>query len=151
MANFLCLGPRTMYWVLKMAGVLGAIGSGVYSCFQMMWQYENIRLSIIHFYVTLFSVFILSAEFEILEHPWTRKLGMFLTRYIGRAIFYIFIGGLLLEHWGFVPGVWMIAAGVLNVLVLCMCKDQLDGKAAADATVPQTPGGSTAAEKPSQI
>lgn len=145
--NLLCLGPRTVYYLLKIAGIFGAISAGIYTCNKLMYDYQNIRWSIIDFYETLFSLFIVSAELEQLEHPALKKFGLFLTTYIGRAIFYIFMGGLLLDgSWGMVPGIWLLVCGVINIMALCACKEQLDKtkadiafeKAAAAKPVPVT-------------
>jgi hypothetical protein len=122
----MCFGPRTMYWLLKFAAILGAVGAGVYSCNQLMYTYTTIRWSLLHFYNTIFSLFIFSAEFELLEHPALKATFGILLSYTGRALFYFFMGGLMLDSWGYVPGIWLLCTGAANIIALCFCKAQLD-------------------------
>uniref|UniRef100_A0A6U4P6B6 Uncharacterized protein n=1 Tax=Neobodo designis TaxID=312471 RepID=A0A6U4P6B6_NEODS len=130
-----CLGPRTVYWVLKISALLGALGAGLYSSNHLIFPKDDDdkepQWVLLHFYNTLFSVLVTSAEFEVLEHPKLKAAFGVMQSYIGRAATYIFMGGLLMDGWGYVPGVWLMAVALANVLGLCFYKDQLN-KAKAD-------------------
>lgn len=130
-----CCGEKTPLYVLTGLGLLGAVGSGLYTTYMFLWEYENIRWSIIHLYLTFFSVAIVSAELGLLNHPAFKKFGMFLTTFTGRAFFYIFIGGLVLDGWGWACGIYMIALGLLNLFAQCAWSDALSAKTSATASI----------------
>jgi hypothetical protein len=125
-----CCGPRTWYWVLKVLGILGATGCGLYSSFSLIWRPGSFRWAVIFAYLVFFSVVIQSAELELLSHPWLSKYMKFLRSYFGRAAFYFFLGGLTLngvDWYDYIPGCFMIATGLLNLMVLCCAGGQLKG------------------------
>lgn len=128
--NWIC-GPKTPLYVLKALGIAGALGSGFYTTFRLMWQPENVRWAIVFFYLSLFAVIILSAELNLLKHRLFRRSGLFLTSFTGRAFFYIFMGGLMLQDYGLIPGIWMICTGFFNLFAQCMFSDALSAKPAA--------------------
>ena len=129
-----CFGPKTMTYVLKGLGVTGAVGCGWYTSFKLMWDNENVRWAIVFFYLSFFCIAIVSAELNLLNHPHFSKFGRFLTTYVGRAVFYIFIGGLLLDGNGWYPGMYMIILGVVNIVSQCLFSDQLDAQVSATTT-----------------
>jgi hypothetical protein len=135
MSKFTCLGPRTVYWMLKAAALLGALGAGLYSCNELIFPKDSddrtAQWTLLHFYNTLFSVLVTSAEFEVLEHPTLKAAFGVLQSYVGRAAVYVFMGGLLMDGWGYIPGVWLMVVATCNILGLCFFKDQLN-KAKAD-------------------
>ena len=117
--------------VLKGMGILGSFGAGFYSTYMALFapsgsEENKIRWKIIFFFLAFFSVLCTSAELNLLKHPAMAKYGVFLTSYIGRAIFYIFIGGLLLKDYGFIPGCWLLGTAILNIFALCCCKDAIE-------------------------
>jgi hypothetical protein len=120
------LGSRGTLLLLKVLGILGAIGCGEYATYSVMWHPDGFRWAILFFYIVLFSLFIITAELELLQHKVFKQFSKFLTTFTGRAIFYIFIGGLLLKDYGWIPGIWMISVGFLNVIAQCACSEALN-------------------------
>ena len=119
--------PRFLYYGLKVLGMIGALGTGMYTTFIIMWGDDlQFRTAIVFFYLAIFCVFIISAELGLLNHPHFRKFGRFLTTCVGRAAFYIFIGGLQLDGYGYITGIYMISLGVLNVLLQCFCAEKIE-------------------------
>lgn len=134
------IGSRLSQNILKALGVAGAIACGLFSTYKLMWQPESVRWAIVFFYVSFFSLFIISAELGLLNHKQFRKFGMFLTTYSGRAAFYIFLGGLLLHDYGWIPGVYMLCLGVTNVVAQCVCTGDAAARPNSTAVVAaQTP------------
>ena len=126
-------GSNTTLIILKICGLLGAVGSGLYTTFEVMYsasgeENNQIRWKIINTYLSIFAIVITSAELNLLRHPQMAKFGAFLTTFTGRAILYVFIGGLLLKSWGFIPGIWMLATAGLNITAQCMCPKALLGE-----------------------
>jgi hypothetical protein len=123
-------GSNTTLYILRACGLLGAIGSGLYTTFMVMYapassDQATWRWKVIYFYLAFFSVAITSAELDLLRHPAMQKYGNFLTSFTGRAILYVFIGGLLLHEWGFVPGCFMLFTAGLNIVAQCFCPKAL--------------------------
>lgn len=108
---------RYFYYLVRFMGGLGAFCTGLYTTWAIMWAEMDIRSRIIFVYLSLFTGIICSAEGNLLQHPHFSRVGRFLTTCIGRAFFYIFIGGLLLNGVaGWILGIYMIAIGVVNIL-----------------------------------
>lgn len=116
--------------VLKIAGILGSLGAGCYCAFRLMWNFENLRMGIVYAYLTLFCAILLSAELTLLDmHRHFKQFGRFLTTFTGRALVYIFIGGLMLEGVpGYVVGIYLITLGIVNLLAQCLCTGDSDEK-----------------------
>lgn len=132
----MCLGPNTWVYALKAAGILGTLASGFYTTYRLMWNFDDLRWAIVFSYLVVFSVMLLSAEMNLLAHRHFKRFGRFLTTYVGRAFFYIFIGGLMLEGIeGWVIGIYLMSLGLINIFAQCMCKG--DAASAIDAV--QTP------------
>jgi len=108
---------RYLYYLIRILGGLGSFCTGCYTCWAVMWADMDLRSRIVFIYLTVFTGIICSAELNLLQHPHFARVGRFLTTCIGRAFFYIFIGGLLLSGiWGWVLGIYNISIGVVNIL-----------------------------------
>lgn len=118
--------------ILRVMGILGAIGIGLYSANDFLWAPFDLRFKIVDAYLCMFAAVIISAEMNWMTHPWIAGFGLFLTKYTGRAIFYIFLGGLVLDGYGYIPGIWLLATAVLNIVSLCFCSGKLKDNKAAD-------------------
>lgn len=117
---------RYLYYIVRILGVLGAFCTGMYTTWAIMWADMDIRSRIIFVYLALFTGIICSAELNMLQHPHFARAGRFLTTCVGRAFFYIFIGGLLLNGVvGWVLGIYLIALGVGNILFQFIFGDKL--------------------------
>ena len=117
------LSGKASQIILKIAGLLGCFGAGCYCCFGVMWNFQNLRMSIVLVYLTAFCAILLSAELKLLDmHRHFKQCGRFLTTFTGRALMYIFIGGLLLEGVaGYIVGIYLITLGIVNMLAQCLC------------------------------
>ncbi|ESL10636.1 hypothetical protein TRSC58_01627 [Trypanosoma rangeli SC58] len=111
---------------LQLLGVAGAFGSGSFALFLLMWspprELGEVRMHIAFVYVVFFAVVLPAAELGMMQHQHLARFTRFLLSHVGRALVYIFIGGLLLGNHvgGWVVGVYMISLGVLNVLAACV-------------------------------
>lgn len=144
-----CFGRGTVYYGLKAMGLLGAVGCGLYTCFELMWsESNNIQWKIIYVYLTLFSAVIISAECDLMVHPRLKEFSLFITKHIGRSMFYIFMGGVILQEYGYIPGIWLITTGVLNVLALLLCSQALHHPNSQPAAVASSSAASTPSSKP---
>lgn len=148
MAPSFC-GPKTVLYLIRGAGLLGGFGGGLDTTYKLMWpETFNIRWAIIFFYLCIFCLFIISAELDLLNHPIFKKFGRFMTTFSGRAFFYLFIGGLIMngsEWYQYIPGVYLCACAILNIVALCCWGNYLDG---ADS-VEDKKGGSAPPDTPS--
>lgn len=124
-----CFGPKTLPYLLKAACVLGCVGSGFYTTYKLIWEFSNLRWTIVFGYCTVFAVLLLSAELNLLAHRHFKRFGRFMTTFVGRAFFYIFIGGLLLEGIeGWCVGIYLMTLGVINIGAQCACTGQEESK-----------------------
>ena len=126
-----CLGPNTILYLIRVAGIIGGYAGGLQTTYRLMWPVEfNIRTEILMGYLTIFNLLILSAEFNLLDHPIFKKFGKFMTTFSGRAFFYVFIGGLILDGdvwYEYIPGVYMLCVALLNIIALCCWGNYLEG------------------------
>ena len=138
-----CCGPRTLYYILQVGGIVGAVASGLYTTYMLMWEYTTLRWAIMYFYLTVFSFAIIIAELGFLQHKAFHTYAMFLTTYTGRGLFYIFMGGLLLKDWGIVVGIYMFTMAILNIGSVCCYSDNLkEGQPKVEsASTASTPSG----------
>jgi hypothetical protein len=102
---------------LKVFGIIGAFGCGCYTTYGVMYDAADLRSRILFFYLAWFCVVLLSAELNLLAHRHFKRFGRFATTFTGRALLYIFIGGLLLNGWiGYTIGGYLIALGLANIV-----------------------------------
>jgi hypothetical protein len=121
----LCFGPKTYHYLLKGAGLLGATASGFYTTYRIMWNFDDLRWAIVFCYLVVFNMMMISAELNLLGHRHFRRFGRFLTTFVGRAFFYIFIGGLMLDGVpGWIIGIYLMTLGVVNIIAQCACSGE---------------------------
>lgn len=133
----MCFGPKTWEYVLKAASLLGIVAAGFYTTYRLMWNFDDLRWAIVFGYLIIFNVVLFSAELNLLKHRHFKRFGRFLTTFVGRALFYVFIGGLLLDGIeGWVIGIYLMTLGVANIIAQCVCSNEESAKADAIAATP---------------
>eukprot|EP00741_Cyanophora_paradoxa_P025072 tig00000342_g24200.t1 len=117
------------------AGITGA-GLSVLGFFSILTMIVSVNVPglIISIYMIPFGLLIVLAELR-----WNWRFVMdafpFLTTYLGRGVFYIFIGTLTLGifyPWGYVAGAVLIANGIVSMIISC----RPDAKEEAVTTAP---------------
>ena len=132
-----CLGPQTMMYIFKIAGILGAAASGFYTTWRLMWNPGGLRFAIVYCYLVLFSMMLLSAELSLFQHRHFKRFGRFLTTLSGRSFMYIFMGGLMLNDLpGYIVGIYLMCLGFLSLFASCVCSSAIHPDQRVDQNSP---------------
>jgi hypothetical protein len=122
--------PNVVRYGLKGLGVIGCLGSAAYSVWRELINEEDrgtsedgsFRWRLLYGYVVLFCFALIVAEIEKVPKKYMKHV-TFLNSYAGRSIMYIFVGTLQFKYWvGFITGSYMIAVGILNLLLRKLAK-----------------------------
>ena len=123
-----CCGAKTSVYVTKAVTLASALAAGLFCTHEMMYYSgsDKMRWHLIYFYLTVLSLLILTAEFNLLRHRIFRAFGQFLTTNTGRGITYFFMGGLMILNgtYGLVIGICLMVAGVMTLFSWCFFPDQ---------------------------
>jgi len=155
----------TAKWIVRIVcAVMGlalmAIGAYIDSVAgRMSISKDSITLGIMGFYCMIFGILIMLAEARSQKTLFVLHFFMFLNTYIGRGVFYIFIGILTFpinvndKSWGVIIGSILVAGGGLNLVLFpffCGQKSnnqKQDEKRGSNKYAPESPA--PAAQTPS--
>mmetsp|Transcript_20186 Transcript_20186/g.34829 ORF Transcript_20186/g.34829 Transcript_20186/m.34829 type:complete len:174 (+) Transcript_20186:49-570(+) len=115
------INPHTAGMLLRACGVCGAAASCGFSLWRLVFAAgtdddNTVRFKVLYSYLVLFCVAIATAELNMIPSN-VLKLALFLQSNMGRGLFYILMGTLIVfSGWlGFAIGLSMIGLGVLNI------------------------------------
>mmetsp|Transcript_2034 Transcript_2034/g.3177 ORF Transcript_2034/g.3177 Transcript_2034/m.3177 type:complete len:150 (-) Transcript_2034:58-507(-) len=102
--------------MLRAAGIIGASATIGYSLYMLIFRFEFF-LAFMYVYLILFAICLILSETGSFECSRFRAYFLFLSRFTGRGLFYIFVAGLLLNGWGIFIACWLIGVGILHIFV----------------------------------
>jgi hypothetical protein len=109
--------------IIKVMTILCVVAAGLFSCNQMMYYSGDgaIRWHLIYFYTTFLSIFVITAEIDLLRHRSFRNFIGFLTNNTGRGVCLLFMGGTMLlnQTAGLIVGICLFVAGFMNLFSWC--------------------------------
>eukprot|EP01062_Namystynia_karyoxenos_P062134 TRINITY_DN55062_c0_g1_i1.p2 TRINITY_DN55062_c0_g1~~TRINITY_DN55062_c0_g1_i1.p2 ORF type:complete len:175 (+),score=69.37 TRINITY_DN55062_c0_g1_i1:82-606(+) len=114
--------PRFMRLAVKCLGVLGCAAAAFYCLFRLFSgdiPSPKVRWALLFIYLSLLSCALAAAELGWGQIRPLYQYFMLLTSHFGRAVLYVFIGCLLLDGYGWYPGLFLIAVGVCNLFMVC--------------------------------
>eukprot|EP00668_Euglena_longa_P011516 GGOE01013922.1.p1 GENE.GGOE01013922.1~~GGOE01013922.1.p1 ORF type:complete len:198 (-),score=40.51 GGOE01013922.1:161-691(-) len=121
MASRTGVRPQTSEMVLRGLGVLASSAGGAFCAWRLLLASatdddRSVRFKILYVYLTLLCVAVAAAELNLVP-PRILKMALFLLTNMGRGLFYILLGTLVLfSGWlGFFLGLSLLALGGINV------------------------------------